>query len=297
MKPATLGAGTDAWGIWHASHPDQIPWQRYLDEVREAGYRYVEPGPYGYMPTDAAHLRRELASRGLSLPGGTFFARIASAEQFPEAMRALDATAAWLAELGARYFVCLDDFYRDNYSGKPTAARRLDPAAWSRMIDNTHAMSRRVRERHGLSLVFHPHCDAQIEEEPEIERFLADTDPALVGLCLDTGHHAYCGGDPVAFFRRHAARIPYLHLKSMNDRTLAGVRVGDIPWGEAVRRGVTEEPERGIVDFRALYAAIEAVGYDGYAIVEQDMFPADPEACLPIARRAIAYLTGIGFRL
>ncbi len=43
-----------------------------------------------------------------------------------------------------------------------------------------------------------------------------------MALCLDTGHHAYRGGDPVAFFRRHHARIPYLHLKSV-DRAEAGM--------------------------------------------------------------------------
>ena len=44
-----IGAGSDAWGIWHAEHPSQIPWQRYLDEVAEAGYRVVEPGNFGRM--------------------------------------------------------------------------------------------------------------------------------------------------------------------------------------------------------------------------------------------------------
>lgn len=294
---ATLGAGSDAWGIWHASHPDQIAWTRYLDEVQAAGYAHVEPGPYGYLPTDPARTRAELADRGLSIPGGTYFSRVASAEEFDETMRDLDITAAWLAEVGARFFVAIDDFYRDNYTGAMLAPRRLDDAGWGRMIDNIHAMARRAWEAHGLILVFHPHCEAQIEEEPEIERFLADTDPALVGLCIDTGHHAYCGGDPVAFYRRHSDRIPYLHLKSMSGPTLATVRAGDIPWGEAVKLGVTEEPELGIVDFPALAGALAETGYDGFAIVEQDMFPADPERCLPIAKRAIHYLTGLGFRL
>ena len=72
----TIGAGSDAWGIWHASHPAQISWQRYLDEVAEAGYRVVEPGNFGYLPIDAAVVRRELAARGLMLPGGTYFAAI-----------------------------------------------------------------------------------------------------------------------------------------------------------------------------------------------------------------------------
>ena len=69
----------------------------------------------------------------------------------------------------------------------------------------------------------------------------------------------------------------------------------DWPWGVAVARGVTEEPARGIVDFPALAEAMRASSYDGYAIVEQDMFPCDPAVPLPLARRTIAYLKGLGF--
>ncbi|HVZ14349.1 MAG TPA: sugar phosphate isomerase/epimerase, partial [Bauldia sp.] len=143
--------------------------------------------------------------------------------------------------------------------------------------------------------VFHPHCDATIETEDDIERLLALTDPALVGLCMDTGHHLYSGGDPVRFWRKHHARMPYLHLKSMNAGMLAAVRRENLPWGVAVARGVTDEPERGAVDFPALASALKESGYAGYAIVEQDMFPCDPAVPLPLARRTIAYLRTLGF--
>ena len=42
--------------------PLQMPWQRYLDEVVEAGYRYSELGPFGYLPTDPGIVRDEYAS-------------------------------------------------------------------------------------------------------------------------------------------------------------------------------------------------------------------------------------------
>ena len=73
-----------------------------------------------------------------------------------------------------------------------------------------------AQQQCGLMVVVHPHVETHLEYEDQIEQLLADTDPALVGLCLDTGHHAYRGGDPVAFMRKHHARIPYLHLKSVD---------------------------------------------------------------------------------
>jgi inosose dehydratase len=292
----TIGAGSDAWGIWHAQNSDQIPWQRYLDEVAEAGYRVLEPGNFGYLPTDPAKVRSELATRGLSISGGTFFAAISDRARRDETFAALDRTAAWLAAIGAKFLVLLDDFYRDPNSGIPKSDARLDEAAWADFTAIVDTMGSRCRDTYGLTLVFHPHCDATVETEADIERFLAETDPALVGLCMDTGHHLYSGGDPVAFWRAHHARMPYLHFKSMNARMLETVRRENLPWGVAVARGVTDEPARGAVDFEGLAVALRDTGYRGYAIVEQDMFPCDPAIPLPLARRTIAYLKGLGFQ-
>jgi inosose dehydratase len=291
----TLAAGSDAWGIWHASHPDQISWQRYLDEVAEAGYRALEPGNFGYLPTRIGQVRQALAERGLHIPGGTLFADLSDRDRLPQTLEHLHQTAEWLAGVGAEYLVLLDDFYRDPDSGEMRSPARLDAAGWDWMIDTLHSLARISKENHGLHLVFHPHCDATIESEHDIERLLAGTDPELVGLCMDTGHHYYCGGDPVAFWRRLHQRMPYLHLKSMNASVLESVRRQNLPWGEAVRRGVTDEPQRGGIDFAALADALRQSGYSGYAVVEQDMFPCDPAVPLPLAKRTIAYLRGLGF--
>jgi inosose dehydratase len=293
--PITLGAGSDAWGIWHASHPDQISWQRYLDEVAAAGYRVVEPGNFGYLPTDPATVRQSLAARGLIVPGGTFFAAISDRPRRDAILADLHRTADWLAAIGARYLVLLDDFYRDPTTGAIKGPGRLDTAGWDDFIVAIHLFAHACHSDHGLQLVFHPHCDATIETEADIEKLLALTDPRLVGLCMDTGHHLYSGGDPVGFWRRHHARMPYLHLKSMNAAMLDTVRRENLSWGAAVARGVTEEPARGAVDFEGLAAALKDTGYRGYAIVEQDMFPCDPAVPLPLARRTIAYLRGLGF--
>lgn len=40
-----IGTAPDSWGVWFADHPRQTPWDRFLDEVAEAGYHYIELGP------------------------------------------------------------------------------------------------------------------------------------------------------------------------------------------------------------------------------------------------------------
>ena len=49
-----------------------------------------------------------------------------------------------------------------------------------------------------LRFTFHSHVESHVETDDQIQRFLADTDPALVGLCLDTGHFRYGGADSAA---------------------------------------------------------------------------------------------------
>ena len=44
-----IGNCPDSWGIWFDQDDRQMDWNQYLDEVAEAGYRYTEIGPYGYM--------------------------------------------------------------------------------------------------------------------------------------------------------------------------------------------------------------------------------------------------------
>ena len=51
-----VGSAPDSWGVWFPDDPQQVPWQRFLDEVAEAGYSWIELGPYGYLPTDPAKL-------------------------------------------------------------------------------------------------------------------------------------------------------------------------------------------------------------------------------------------------
>jgi inosose dehydratase len=37
-----LGTCPDSWGVWFADDPLQTPWERFLDEVAEVGYQWLE---------------------------------------------------------------------------------------------------------------------------------------------------------------------------------------------------------------------------------------------------------------
>ena len=170
----------------------------------------------------------------------------------------------------------------------------MDDAAWKRLIDRTHQVVDTVRNEFGLQVVFHPHAETHVEYEGQIETFLSQTDPERVLLCLDTGHHAYRGGDPVEFLRRHHQRIPYLHLKSVRPDLQKKVAEENIPFAHAVGLDLFCEPSQGVVDFPALCQVLQEIDFNGYAIVEQDMYPAPFDKPLPIAKRTREYLRAIG---
>ena len=290
-----VGICPDSWGVWFPDDPKQVPWQRCLDEIAAAGYHYIELGPYGYLPTDPNVLRRELGKRGLVPVGQTIDAySLEDSSIWDETVKTISASGQLLSALGAEYFILIDAPYTDLATGEMVAPSRLDEAGWQRLIDAIHRIADLLQDRYGVKLLFHPHAETYVEYEDQIERFLQDTDPARVGLCFDTGHHAYRGGDPVAFMRKHHDRIPYLHLKSVDAQVQRKVETERIPMAQAVAMDMFVEPNQGAVDFTAFRDLLYDLDYDGYAIVEQDMYPAPFDKPLPIAVRTRNYLREIG---
>ena len=290
----TIGSAPDSWGVWFPSDPQQTPWHRFLDEMVEAGYEWTELGPYGYLPTDLPTLRRELSSRGLKVTGTFAMANVEEASLWGELERQVLGAGERLAALDAKYLVLIDDTYTDLFTGEAIAPKRLDENMWGRLIETTHRVADIARDRFGLQLVFHPHAETHVEYEDQIETFLEQTDPDRVSICFDTGHHAYRGGDPINFMRRHHGRIPYLHLKSIDPDVQKRVEAERIPFAEAVKMDMFVEPSKGAVDFLAFRDMLQEIDYNGYAIVEQDMYPAPFDKPLPIAKRTRAYLREIG---
>jgi inosose dehydratase len=288
-----IGSAPDSWGVWFPNDPKQTPWQRYLDEVAQAGYDWTELGPFGYMPTDLATVRTELDRRGLKMSASFAMGHLENPAAWPGLERQVQGGGELVAALGAPFLVLIDDTYSDLFTGRPTLPSKLDSDAWKRLIETTHRVAD-LAARLGLKLVFHPHAETHVEYEDQIEALLEQTDPNRVSLCLDTGHHAYRGGDPVAFFKKHHARIPYLHLKSVDKDKQRWVERERVPFAIAVGNDMFCEPSVGVVDFIAFRDALREVDYHGLATVEQDMYPAPFDKPLPINKRTRDFLRSIG---
>jgi inosose dehydratase len=289
-----IGIGPDSWGVWFGEDARQPPWTQFLDEVVEAGYSWIERGPEGYLPLDVPTLKAELDARNLRLSAVHAMRPLENANVWAALEGDVERACETAAALGAQTLVLIDDLYTDPLTGAQIAPRELDEAGWARLVDTTNRVADLARERWHMTLAFHPHVDTHVEREDQIERLLAETEPERVSLCFDIGHHAYLGADAVAFMRRHRSRISYLHLKNVDPAVLERVEREELPFAAAVTADVFTELPSGAVDMQALAALLDQTGYSGFAVIEQDMYPAPFDKPLPIAKRTREYLRELG---
>ena len=292
-----LGSCPDSWGVWFAEDPRQPPWERFLDELADVGYEWLELGPYGYLPTDPARLADELARRGLRVAAGTMHGEsgLHRAADWPAIVARTRAVAALTAAVGGRHLVFVPvPGYRDDATGAYLEPAGLDADQWRTMVRAVDELGRIVLEEHGVRLQFHPHADSHVETQEQTERFLADTDPRRVNLCLDTGHVAYRRGDSVALIRDHPDRIGYVHVKQMDPAVVAEAERRDLAFGQAVALGASCEPPAGEPDLAAVADALAGLDAELFVVVEQDLYPVEADVPLPIARRTREHLLGLG---
>ncbi|KAA9156469.1 TIM barrel protein [Amycolatopsis acidicola] len=289
-----LGSAPDSWGVWFPEDEHQTPYTRFLDELAEAGYEWLELGPYGYLPTDPAVLAEELARRGLQVSGGTTFGALHRPELWEEMLAQTRKVAELTTAAGAHHLVYIPPMYRDEKTGEFTEPTELTAAQWASFGQRASELGKILLEEYDVRLCLHPHADSHIQAQPEIERYLNESDPRYANLCLDTGHVAYGRGDNLDLIRRYAERIGYVHIKQMDPAIVEQVYAEKLSFGEAVRRGVCVEPPAGVPDPAEIVDALSTLDAQIFVIVEQDLYPCAPDVPLPIAVRTREYLGSRG---
>ena len=99
----TIGTAPCSWGVWWPEGtPSGTPYDIFLDQAAEAGYKALELGPVGYLPTDIGQLREELARRDLSICGGTACYDFLKARSFADVRGDVDDLCKRLQEMCIR---------------------------------------------------------------------------------------------------------------------------------------------------------------------------------------------------
>jgi inosose dehydratase len=249
-----------------------------LDEVANAGYAGIDLGPVGYLG-DGPVLAERLASRNLGLAGAylefPFTDHAALEKLYPE----LD---AMLDTFDAVRNVVPGPLPRPTIADASSDTRRLSPGQsnsnpalglkdddWKRFEVGLKAVLARCRDR-GYEPTFHPETGTFVEAPWEIERVLEISD---VGLCLETGHIFVCGGDPLEVLRSAPERVNHVHLKdairSRMDDVIADREPTPAIWSREVFCALGD----GDVDLDGVLKELERLDFEGWLVVEQDIFP------------------------
>lgn len=242
-----------------------------LREARQIGYTGVERGQR--MPADTEGLRAYLDAAGLKLCGGWCSGAMLINDHAREVEAVTPQVDQFIA-LGAPcivYAECSNTVQGQRQT--PVSARpRLSPdeirAYGARLGDLAKWMADR-----GMPMAYHHHMGTIIETEEDIDRLMEAT-PDEVGLCFDTGHLAFAGGNVLATLDRWAHRVRHVHFKDIRPAVIATVRERDKSFLDAVIDGAFTVPGDGAIDFQAVADRLKAMNYDGWIVVEAEQDPA-----------------------
>jgi len=270
-----FASAPDSWGVLDYPGPSwEQSYQKMLDEMVIAGYTGTELGPYGFFPTDPAVLGKELTQRNLKLLGSfvpVVLSDPASAKVVVEHIRKV---GGLLAALGAPFLVLADaqSDERDRIAGRvPTDGSKGWNAEQWKQVAKVVSEAAAVTSEFGLDLVFHPHLSTYVETPEETEQFYDATAGSNIGLCLDTGHCLYSGGDPVAEAEKYRDILRFVHLKDVSEKVLVEVRRKEMNFEQAIEANVFTIIGQGSIDFPEFLRVLGKNDYAGWMVVEQDV--------------------------
>jgi inosose dehydratase len=278
--PFLFSSAPDSWGVLDYAGPSwEQSYEKMLDEMAEAGYAGTELGPYGFFPPDADLLRPQLAKRNLQLVGSFVPVKIGDPASGREVLERIRKVGKFLAALNAPFLVMADDQSpeRNAFSGRAAepGCAVLSAEQW-RHVGKVVADAEGAANEFGLDLVFHPHVATYVETPQECEKFFDATSHTNIGLCLDTGHCVYGGGDSVREAEKYKNKLRLVHIKDCNAAVLEESRRQKRTFEEAIEHQVFTIIGNGDIDFPDFFRTLAKNDYSGWFVVEQDVKFGDP---------------------
>jgi inosose dehydratase len=275
-----------------------------VEAIADGGYAGTELGPPGYLG-EGRELGRLLEVHDLQLVAAFLPLRFAREDDFAEDLRALDDALGLLSEAAEgreQPIAVLADACCEPDRMRLAGAIEKHPEAWlgerrqRQLFDNAHRAAERCRER-GFTTSFHPHAGTYVETPREVYALLEHMDTSVLGLCFDTGHTAFGGGDPLALLRDAAELVNHVHFKDVDRELLARLHAEGKGLEEAWAAGVFCELGGGGAHVDECLSQLLSAGYDRWMVVEQDRVLApgeDFDRALEAAERNRAWLRDRG---
>lgn len=272
--PVSYGAFEVTVGI-DPNTPDGLS---ILDEVSSAGYEGIDLGPVGYLG-NGVELGKRLADRNLGLAGAYLEFPFVDEVRLTESLKNLDAmldtfdaVAPFITGPQPRPTIADNGSAFRNAnpgSGRLNPSSGHDDPTWEKFGDGLRIVVERCRSR-GYEPTFHNETGTFVEAPEEIEKMLSVSD---VGWCLDTGHFLLGGGEPVTALNKWFDRINHIHIKdatlSLFDKIVQDKAPTTAIWDHEIFPVLGQ----GDLKLEALIKDMHKLGFQGWAVVEQDIFP------------------------
>ena len=263
-----------------------LPTPRVLTEMSGLGLPATELGAPGFLPTSPEEVKAELAKYDMTLIGGFTPVILHDAAMRDWTITEAHRVADLFQRAGATEFISAIVMDPDWSIPRPlTLDERRHMMEMFAIIDEICA-------EHGLNQVMHSHVQTLVETDDDIQMVLDGCD---VNFCLDTGHMAIGGTDPVAFAQQAFDRVGHVHLKDVNLSLVPPVLAREKSLMAATQEGLFTPLGQGDVDIAGVVEALESRGYDGWYVIEQDTaitdgLPADGEGPIEQVITSMDYL-------
>jgi sugar phosphate isomerase/epimerase len=134
----------------------------------------------------------------------------------------------------------------------------------------------KLAREYNIKIAIHNHGpeDKEFPTPQSVLDAVKDMDPRM-GLCIDIGHTARAGADPIAAISAAGSRLFEMHFKDLKDTT---------PHAQQVVVG------EGVLPIPGIFKALRKIGYSGTCSLEYEIDEDDP---VPGMRRSFAYMRGV----
>lgn len=253
----------------------ETPLETALAEGKEIGYEGFELG--NKFPKDGPSLKAKLDEFGLACVSGWYsgFLGTDSVEAEIERCRAHMVKLQYNGAKVVVYGECADTIQGNIDTPLAKRPHFASDALWLAYAQRMNVFGAHLKQQYGITLAYHHHMGAYVESPADVDRLMALTDPAAVGLLYDTGH-AYFGGatDPNALLKKHVTRVVHVHCKDVRATVIAKARNDGWSFLNGVLNGTFTVPGDGALDYEAVLNTLHDAGYEGWLVVEAEQDPA-----------------------
>lgn len=247
------------------------PFSDMLDVMQATGFIGVRLAGFPHILSDyqmtPAQMLREVSKRNLHVVTISWNAALHDPSQRQAVLESARNAMKFLADFGADHLVVFSPSRKLPGTQRPDAFREL--------CERCNQIGELAGEM-GFTAGLHNHMGQMVQNQDEVDHFMAMTDPKLFGLSPDTCHLNLAGCDVVSTLSKYKHRIRFLDYK--DSKWTAPTKDWVQPNGKVLPRDSDQarffnssyDLGDGAVNFPECHRVLKSVDYRGWICVDLD---------------------------